>query len=79
VLVQVGDRLGQSGVMGGQHGSSGGRIAKAVEDRDALGRPQDHIKGGHRITAVGAAEQLGGIGVAAFEHSLELGHGCFAL
>ena len=44
VLVQVGDRLGQPGMMGGQHRPAGRRIPEAVEDRDALGRPQDHIE-----------------------------------
>jgi hypothetical protein len=39
VLVKIGDRLGQPSVMGGQHGPSGGRVAQAVEDRYALGRP----------------------------------------
>jgi hypothetical protein len=47
MLVQVGHRLGQPRVMGGQHDSSGGRVTQGVEDRDALGRPQDHIEGGH--------------------------------
>jgi hypothetical protein len=32
VLVQVGDRLGQPGVMGRQHRPSGGWVAQAVED-----------------------------------------------
>jgi hypothetical protein len=32
VLVQVADRLGQPGVMGRQHGSSGGRVAQPIED-----------------------------------------------
>jgi hypothetical protein len=32
VLVQVADRFGQPGVVGGQHGSAGGRITQAVED-----------------------------------------------
>ena len=45
VLVQVADRLGQPGVMGGQHRPAGGRVTQAVEDRHALGRPQDHVKG----------------------------------
>jgi hypothetical protein len=45
----------------------------------ALGRPQDQIQGGDRVAAVGAAEQLAGRGVAALEHGLEPGHGCFAL
>ena len=79
VSVQVGDRLGQPSVMGGQHLPSGGRIAKAVEDRHALGRTQDHVEGGHRVAAMGAAEEFAGGGVAALEHGLEPGHGCFAL
>jgi hypothetical protein len=79
VLVQVADRLGQPDVMGGQDSSSGGRIPQAVEDRDALGRPQDHIKGGHGIAALRSAQQLPCRGVAALEHGLEPGHRCFAL
>jgi len=79
VLVQVGDRLGQPGMMGGQHGLAGRWVAQAVEDRDALGRPQDHIEGGHGVAAMGAAEEFAAVGVAAFEHGLEPGHVCFAL
>jgi len=36
VLVQVGDRLGQPGVVGDQHHPAGRRIPEAVEDGDAL-------------------------------------------
>jgi hypothetical protein len=36
VLVQVGDRLGQPGVMGCEHRPTGGPVTEAVEDRDAL-------------------------------------------
>ena len=79
VLVQVGNCLGQSRVVGGQHRSAGGRVTEAVEDRDALGRPQDHIKGGHGVAAMRAAQELPGGGVAAFEHGLEPGRRCFAL
>jgi hypothetical protein len=32
MLVQVHDRLGQPGVVGGQRGPSSGRVAEAVED-----------------------------------------------
>src|ERR671910_687622 len=45
VLVQVADRLGQPGMMGLKHRPTGGRVAEAVEDRDALGRPQDQVEG----------------------------------
>jgi hypothetical protein len=79
VLVQVGHRLSQPGMVGGQHRPAGGRVAQAVEDRDALGRPQDHVKTRHRVMAVGAAQQLARRGVAAFEHGLEPHRGCFAL
>jgi hypothetical protein len=79
MLVQVGDRLGQPSMMGRQYGSSGGRVAQAVEDRDALGGPQHHIKAWHSITAMRAAQQLASGRVAAFEHGLEFGHGCFAM
>jgi hypothetical protein len=78
VLVQVADRLGQPGMMGGQHRPSGRWVAQAVEDRDALGRPQHHVKGGHSIPAMGTAQQLPRRGVPALKHGLELGHGCFA-
>ena len=79
VLIQVANRLRQPGMMGRHHSSSGGRVTEAVENGLALGRTQDHIKGGHRVAAMGAAQQLPGRGVAAFEHGLEPGHGCFAL
>ena len=79
VSVQVGGRLADTSMVGVQHRPAGGRVTEAVEDGDALGRPQDHIKGGHRVAAVGAAEQLAGRGVAALEHGLEPGHRCFAL
>jgi hypothetical protein len=32
VLVQIGARLGQPAVMGGQHRPTGGRIPEAIED-----------------------------------------------
>jgi hypothetical protein len=79
VSVQVADRLGQSGVMGRQHGSSGGRVSQAVEERDALGRAQDHVERRHRIPTMRAAEELASGRVAAFEHPLEPGRRCFAL
>jgi hypothetical protein len=79
VLVQVADRLGQPSMMRRQDRPSGGRVTQAVEDRDALGRPQDHIKGRDSIAAMRPAEELAGHGVAALEHRLEPGHGCFAL
>jgi hypothetical protein len=79
VLVQVGDRLGQPSMMRGQQGPVGGRIAQAVKDGDALGGAQDHVKAGHRVAAVRAAQQLAGGGVTALEHGLEPGHRCFAL
>jgi hypothetical protein len=79
VSVQVGDRLGQAGVMGGQHRPSGRRVAQAVQDRDALGRPQHHVKGGHGVAAMGAAEQFPSGRVSTLEHRLESGHRCFAL
>jgi len=71
MLVQVGDGLGQPGVMGSRYRSSSGRVTQAVEDGDALGRPQDHVEGGHGVATVGAAEQLAGGRVAALEHGLE--------
>jgi hypothetical protein len=79
LLVQVANRVGQSRVMGGQDRPAGGQIPQAVQDGDALGRPQDHIKGRDGVAAMGAAEQLARGGVPAFEHGLEPGHRCFAL
>ena len=79
VSVQVGDRLGHAGMVGGQHRPAGGRVTQAVEDRDALGRPQDHVERGHGVAAMGAAQQLARRGVAALEHGLEPGRRCFAL
>jgi hypothetical protein len=55
VLVHVTDGLGQPGVVGREHRPAGGRIPEAVEDRDALGRPQDHVEGGHGVATMGAA------------------------
>jgi hypothetical protein len=79
VLIQVAHRLSDTDVMGRKHRPSGGWVAQAVQDRHALGRPQDQIKGGHGVAAMGAAEQLASGGVAALEHGLESGHRCFAL
>jgi hypothetical protein len=79
VSVQIGDRLAQPGMMGLEHRPAGGRIPKAVEDRDALGRPQHQVEGGHRVATMGTAQQLASCRVAALEHGLEPGHRCFAL
>jgi hypothetical protein len=79
VLIQVADRLRQAGVVGGQHGPSSPWVTEAAKDRDALGRAQHHVKGGHGVAAVSAAEELAGVGVAALKHALEPGHRCFAL
>jgi hypothetical protein len=78
VSVQVADRLDQPGMMGRQYGPAGGWVTEAVEDRDALGRPQHHIKARHGVAAMGPAQQLPGGGIPALEHGLEPGHGCFA-
>jgi hypothetical protein len=58
VLVQVANRLSQPGMMRLEHRPAGRRIPQAVQDRDALGRPQDHIKGGHGVAAMRAAKKL---------------------
>jgi len=79
VLVQVGNGLGQPGMVGGQHRPAGGWITEAVEDRHALGRPQDHVEGRDGVAAMGAAEQLTSGEVAAFEHGLKPSHRCFAM
>jgi hypothetical protein len=79
VVVQVGGRLADAGVMGRQHRPAGRRIPQAVEDRDALGRAQDHVEGGNGVAAVGPAEEFAGVGVAALEHGLEPGRRCFAV
>jgi hypothetical protein len=79
VLVQVAGRFGQSRVMGGQHRPAGGRIPEAVQDRHALGRPQNHIERGHGVAAMGPAQQLPGAWVPALEHPLEPRRRCFAL
>jgi hypothetical protein len=60
--------------------SGSGRVAQAVEDRDALGRPQDHVERRDGVAAMRPAQQLPSHRVAAHEHGLEPGgHGCFAL
>jgi len=79
VGVQVPHRLAAASVVGGQHGPAGGRVAEAVEDRDALGRAQHDVKGRHGVAAVGSAEELAGVGVAALEHALEACRRCFTL
>jgi hypothetical protein len=53
VLIQVADSLGQSRVMGGQHRPAGRRIPQAIEDGDALGRAQHHVKAWDGVAAVG--------------------------
>jgi hypothetical protein len=78
VSVQVGDRLADTGVMSREHRPAGGRITQAVEDRDALGWAQHHVKGRHRVATMRAAEELAGVGVAALEHPLEPRRRCFA-
>ena len=62
MLVKVTDRLSQAGVVGGQDRPAGGRITQAVEDRDTLGRPQDHVEAGHGGAAMGTAQQLPVVG-----------------
>jgi hypothetical protein len=79
VSVQVADRLGQPGMMCRQHRPARGRVPQPVEDRHALGRPQDHVKGRDGVAAVATAQQLPSGRVAALEHALEPGHRCFAL
>jgi hypothetical protein len=79
VVVQVADRLTDTSVVGAQHRPAGRRVAQAVEDRHALGGAQDHVEGGDGVAAVGAAEKLPGVGVAALEHALEARRRCFAL
>ncbi len=68
MLVQVAERLGQPGVMGGQHGPADCWVTQAVEDRDTFGRPQDHIERGHGVAAMRPAEQLTSCRVPTFEH-----------
>jgi hypothetical protein len=70
VSVQVGDRLGQPSMMGLEDRPAGGWVAQAVEDRHALGRPQDYVEGRDGVPAVGAAQQLAGCRVAALKHGL---------
>jgi hypothetical protein len=79
VLIQVADRLGHAGVMGSQHRPASGRVTQPVEDRDALGRPQDHVERRDGVAAMGAAQQLPCRGVPALEHGLEPSRRCFAL
>jgi hypothetical protein len=64
---------------GRQPGIGPGPVSEAVQDRDALGRPQDHIEGWHRVATVRAAEEFAGVRVAALEHCLEPRRRCFAL
>jgi hypothetical protein len=66
-------------MMGSKHRPAGARVTQAIQDRHALGGPQDHIEGGHRVAAMGAAQQLPRGGVTALEHGLEPRNRCFAL
>jgi hypothetical protein len=79
MLVQVADRLGQPSMMRRQHRPARRRVPEPVENRDALGRPQDHIKARHGVAAMRASQEFAGVGVAALEHGLEPGRRCFAL
>jgi hypothetical protein len=79
VLVQVAHRLADTGVRGRKHCPPGRWVAQAVEDRHALGRAQHDVERGHSVAAVGAAEKLAGVGVAALEHALEPRNRCFVL
>jgi hypothetical protein len=79
VGVQVGDRLADAGVVGVQDRPAGRGVAEAVQERDALGGAQHHVEGGDGTLAVGAAEELAGVGVAAVEYSPEAVDRCFAL
>jgi hypothetical protein len=60
VLVEVGDRLAEPGVVDGHGGPAGGRIAQGVQDGHALGGAEDQVERWHRPLAVGAAQQLAG-------------------
>jgi hypothetical protein len=79
VSVQVGDRFGHAGVVGGQHRLAGGLVAEAVEDRDAFGRAQDHVERRDGVAAMRAPQQLTRLRIPALEHGPEPGHRCFAL
>jgi hypothetical protein len=69
--VQVRRRLGQAHVVGVQHRPPGRRFPKAVEHRDALARPQDKVEPGDGVVAVGAAQRLPGLRVAALDQPPE--------
>jgi hypothetical protein len=79
VDVQVGRCLADAGVVGGQHRPAGRWVTEAVEDGHALGRSQDHVKARDGVAAMGTAEELAGVGMAALEHGLEPSRRCFAL
>jgi hypothetical protein len=69
VVVQVADRLADTNVVGGQDRPTGSRVAQPIEHRDALGWAQDHVEGWDGVAALGAAEKLASVGVAALEHA----------
>jgi hypothetical protein len=71
VSVQVGDRLGDPCMVSAHHRSVDALIAERVQHAHILDRPQHQIPRGHRVLAVGAAEQLAGVGVAPLEDPLE--------
>jgi hypothetical protein len=77
--VQIGNRLGHPRMVGVQDRPAGRRIAQAIQDRRALGRPQHHVERRHRVATMRAAEELPSVGVAALEHPPEAHRRCFAL
>jgi hypothetical protein len=56
--VQIGNRLGHPRMVGVQDRPAGRRIAQAIQDRRALGRPQHHVERRHRVATMRAAEEL---------------------
>ncbi len=71
LAVEVGDRLADRVLVGGQDRRAGLLVAQPVQHRDALGGTKHQVPRGHRVGAGWTAELLAGLGVAPGEQVLE--------
>ena len=69
--VQIGDRSGHAFVVSAHHGPALGITTERVQHADVLDRPQHQIPARYGVLAVGTAQQLPGLGVAALEDPSE--------
>src|SRR6266545_2779048 len=71
LAVEVGDRLADRVLVGGQDRRAGLLVAQPGQHRDALGGTKHQVPRGHRVGAGWTAELLAGLGVAPGEQVLE--------